>query len=303
MTNDYCGEVDFSNSKESDEKNYNKLKKKTCSVFTLRDFCLSCHGDALWADTSGGNRLCRLVLLLHVCMCPCAAHTNTHTDQCTVRCLWRMVAYWTSASASKEQCHPQKDSSSTPEDFAKGGERHLYNILGTARLLSPKTTWWSIWFLLTGDWMNSQRQSEGFYSQQQSHTQFMSVLVPRVYGCNHAKGKHQDIPLDYHFTRSKFGVHCLYFLFIFFFAQNQDYFWSLELDQHFFLLLLFEAKFSHVLMSAWSLIDCYDFCTLPYFYRWSGDGIGVFFFVLSSMLIILSCVKSILVMCRLVKIK
>lgn len=216
--------------------------------FHIERFCLSCHGDALWADTSGGIRLCRLVLLLHVCMCPCAAHTNTHTDQCTVRCLWRMVVYWTSASASKEQCHPQKDSSSTPEDFAKGGERHLYNILGTARLLSPKTTWWSIWFLLTGDWMDSQRQLEGFYSQQQSHTQFMSVLVPRVYGCNHAKGKHQDIPFDYHFTCSKFGVHCLYFLFIFF-AQNQDYFWSLELDQHFFIIII------------WSQIQpCFNVC-------------------------------------------
>lgn len=302
MTNDYCGEVDFSNSKESDEKNYNKLKKKTCSVFTLRDFCLSCHGDALWADTSGGNRLCRLVLLLHVCMCPCAAHTNTHTDQCTVRCLWRMVAYWTSASASKEQCHPQKDSSSTPEDFAKGGERHLYNILGTARLLSPKTTWWSIWFLLTGDWMDSQRQSEGFYSQQQSHTQFMSVLVPRVYGCNHAKGKHQDIPLDYHFTRSKFGVHCLYFLLIFFCTESRLFLKSWTGPTFFFFIII------------WSQIQpCFNVCVefdrlLWFLYlalflqmiRWRD---WVFFFVLSSMLIILSCVKSILVMCRLVKIK
>lgn len=81
--------------------------------FYVERFCLSCHGDALWADTSGGNRLCWLILLLHVCMCSHVAHINTHThahtDQCTVWCLWRMgVAYWTSTSATQEHCHAQK---------------------------------------------------------------------------------------------------------------------------------------------------------------------------------------------------
>lgn len=88
-------------------------KKKRCCVFYVERFCLSCHGDALWADTSGGNRLCWLILLLHVCMCSYVAHINTHThahtDQCTVWCLWRMgVAYWTSTSATQEHCHAQK---------------------------------------------------------------------------------------------------------------------------------------------------------------------------------------------------
>lgn len=97
------GKLIFSSQESDEEKNSNKKKKikKQMLRFHVERFCLSCHGDALWADTSGGNRLFWLVLLLHVCMCPCAAHTNTHT-QCTVRCLWRMVAYWTSASASEK---------------------------------------------------------------------------------------------------------------------------------------------------------------------------------------------------------
>ena len=47
-------------------------------------------------------------------------HPHTHPDLCTERCLWRMVAYWTSATASKEHHHSQKKSQSTPKDFAKG---------------------------------------------------------------------------------------------------------------------------------------------------------------------------------------
>lgn len=49
---------------------------------------------------------------MHVLICGPHKHTHahTHTDQCTVWCLWRMgVAYWTSASASKEHCHAQKN--------------------------------------------------------------------------------------------------------------------------------------------------------------------------------------------------
>lgn len=81
--------------------------------------------------------------------------TQTHTDQCTVRCLWRVVAYWTSASASKEQCHPRKKkkkkkSEYTLEDFAKGGERHSYNIQGTAQLLRPKNN--LVKHLISSNW-------------------------------------------------------------------------------------------------------------------------------------------------------
>lgn len=63
---------------------------------------------------------------------------------------------------------------------------------------------------------------EGFYSQQQSQTRFTSVLASWDYGCNQLdpKGKHQDIPLDYHFSLLNLGVHC-FIVFLIFFAQNQ----------------------------------------------------------------------------------
>ena len=89
-------------------------------------------------------------------------------------------------------------------------------------------------------------------------------------GC--AKGKHQDIPLDYHFTLLKNSV---FIVSLFeFFAQNQDYFLSFENWTNVF--CLFEAKFSHVLMSAWSLLDCYDFFVLCLIF--TDDQVTGFFF-------------------------
>lgn len=138
--------------------------------------------------------------------------------------------------------------------------------------------------------MDSLRQSEGFYSQQQSL--FTSVLASRVNGCNQldAKGKHHDIPLDNHFKL----LNLVFVVWLFFFCTESRLFFKFwELDH-----LLFEAKFRHVLMSAWSLFYCHEFCTLPYFYRWSGDRL---FFFLPLMLNIFHVWN--LMLCRLPKIK
>lgn len=117
-----------------------KIRKRQMLRFHVERICLSCHGDALWADTTGGNRLCWLVLLVHICMCPFAAHTNTHADQCTVRCLWWMVAYWTSTSATKEHYHPQTDSLSTSRGLYLRSERGAYTTYwGAFAFLAPES--------------------------------------------------------------------------------------------------------------------------------------------------------------------
>lgn len=193
--------------------------------FYVERFCLSCHGDALWADTSGGNRLCWLILLLHVCMCSHVAHINTHThahtDQCTVWCLWRMgVAYWTSTSATQEHCHAQKY-------FTKRGAWAPENKM--VRHLCPK---WPL------DELTGCVFPFFFYSQ---HNAIHSLQVSRQ-----SDG----------YERENFHV--------IFLAQNHASFLSFfffKLDQEFFLLslLLFKAKFSCISVSAQDLIDLWFF--------------------------------------------
>lgn len=69
---DYC--EDFSRSKNVCAENGKKKKKESCfSGLSSRDFCLSCHGDALWADTGLSGRT-------SVCMCPARpTQTLQHT--------------------------------------------------------------------------------------------------------------------------------------------------------------------------------------------------------------------------------
>lgn len=125
-----------------------RRKKDRCSVFMSRDFCLSCHGDALWADTSGGNRLCWLVLLLHVCMCPCAAHTNTHTHTQT-NVQYGAFEEW---SLTEPQHQPVKNIAipwkrqSVHVQRTKGEGRGTYTTYwGRLAFSEPsQTRWWSI---------------------------------------------------------------------------------------------------------------------------------------------------------------
>lgn len=256
--------------------------------FHVERFCLSCHGDALWADTSGGNRLCWLVLLLHVCMCPCAAHTNTHTE---TNVQYGAFEEWSLLTEPQHQpvkniAIPKKTVRPHPEDF-KGVERHVYKTLGTARLLSPPQQHGEAFNLsqqVTG-WTRRDSRRVFIANNYHIHCSHQSQWAQSA-GC---KREHRDIPLDNHFTLFKCCVYCL--IFIFFLHRLFFKFW--ELDH-----LLFEAKFSHVLMSAWSLFDCYDFFVLCLIFT-DDQVTGLFF--LSLMLIIFHAWN--LVLCRLVKIK
>lgn len=107
--------------------------------FYVERFCLSCHGDALWADTSGGNRLCWLILLLHVCMCSHVAHINTHTHTQT-NVQYGAFEEW--VLLTEPQLQPLKNIAM------------LKNTSLKEELEPLKTRWWGI-YVLNGHWMNS----------------------------------------------------------------------------------------------------------------------------------------------------
>lgn len=134
------GKLIFS-SRESDEEKHKiekEKKKNRCSVSMLRDFALVVMVMPCGLTPVEGIDF---VDWFYFSMYACAhvRPTQTHT-QCTVRCLWRMVAYWTSASASEKNIaipHEQTVwSTSTGPCWRRG--RRSYNLLGTTRPLSPR---------------------------------------------------------------------------------------------------------------------------------------------------------------------
>lgn len=154
--------------------------------FNVERFCLSCHGDALWADTSGGNRLCGLVLLLmYACAHVRPTQTQTHTDQCTERCLWTTaVTYRTSTSAGKDRRHPRKRQSvhiqRTSVSEGEGPELPTPSQTNGLKHLPPN---WRL-YGLTGSWR--EKNTTGgflfvcFLVRKQS--QLTSVMASYVYG-------------------------------------------------------------------------------------------------------------------------
>lgn len=153
--------------------------------------------------------------------------------------------------------------------------------------------------------MNSQRQLEGFYSHQQSHTQFTSILASQVYGCNQldAKGKHQDIPLNHNFMILNRGVHCFIVWFFFFFHRIKIIFKILRTGPTFFFIIII----------IWSQIQpCFNVCMeseqLLWFFWYFAlflqviQVTGYFFFSL-LMLTSFHMWNPNLVLCRLAKIK
>lgn len=176
-----------------------KEKKRQMLCFNVARFCLSCHGYALWTDASGGNRLCWLVWLLHVCMCPCAAHTNTQTNV-------KYGAFEEWSLLTEPQHQPVENTAITkktacphPEDFGKTRRGTCTNHWGW--LASPENNTGKRLTLIFYWWLDGLTDTVGrFYSQQ--HTPFTSILASEVNGCNQldAKGKHHDIPQDNHFT-------------------------------------------------------------------------------------------------------
>lgn len=193
--------------------------------FHVERFCLSCHGDALWADTSGGNRLCWLVLLLHVCMCPCAAHTNTHTHRpmySTVplkngRCLLNLN--------SKEHCHPKKDTWSPQRTVLKKGR-------GTYTKYWRQLAFWALQnnmvkhLTYPNRWLDGLTETAGGFLKPTTitYTVHISLGVTSHWvqsaGCKRETSRHSTgQPL--HTFKS-----CVFLSF--FFAQNQDYFLGFE---------------------------------------------------------------------------
>lgn len=163
--------------------------------FHVERFCLSCHGDALLADTSGGWAL--LTGFTSPCMHVPMYSLHKHTDQCTVRCLWRMVvAYWTSTSASTNTAIPTETVRPRPEDFAEGAEALMLNS-GDGSPSEPwTTTWWSIKRIRTH--RDSRRvliaNNIHIHCSHRRHNSMSADCTNQL----DAKGKHQDIPLDNH---------------------------------------------------------------------------------------------------------
>lgn len=134
---------------------------------------------------------------------------------------------------------------------------------------------------LTGtDW----KKREGFYSQQQSsYTVHISLDVTSLWvqsaGCERETPRHSTRQPLLTFKSWCSLFYCLTF---FFCTKSKLFFKFWELDQQF---LLFEAKFSHVLMSAWSLIDCCCMICVPCLI-FTDDQVTGFVFFFSLMLII-----------------
>lgn len=190
--------------------------------FYVERFCLSCHGDALWADTSGGNRLCWLILLLHVCMCSHVAHINTHT-QTNVQ--YGAFEEW--VLLTEPQLQPLKNIAM------------LKNTSLKEELEPPKTRWWGI-YVLNGRWMNSLDVFFFFFFFYSQHNAIHSLQVSRQSDGYERENFHVIFLAQNHAS----------FLSFFF-----------KLDQEFFLLslLLFKAKFSCISVSAQDLIDLWFF--------------------------------------------
>lgn len=115
---------------------------------------------------------------MHVPMCGPHKHTHTQTNV-----QYGAFEEWSLLTEPQHQpvkniAIPEKTVCPHPEDVAKEGEMHFYNTVRSARKMLKHLT--------HPNWTHRDRlwETEGFYSQQQSSTQFTSVLTSQVYGCN-----------------------------------------------------------------------------------------------------------------------